>query len=78
LYSFRNRRRRQFEKKILEKASNCKKPVVVDFIGGDAKAILEAGAIPCVSLEDAARKAVAALRGEKNCPTLKAFDASGR
>ncbi len=63
------------EKKILEKASNCKKPVVVDFIGGDAKAILEAGAIPCVSLEDAARKAVAALRGEK-IADFEGFDAS--
>lgn len=62
------------EKKILSKVSNCRKPVVVDFIGGDAEAILEAGAIPCVSLEDAARKAVAALRGEE-IAAFEGFDA---
>ena len=48
---------------------------MVDFIGGDAEAILEAGAIPCVSLEDAARKAVAALRGEE-IADFEGFDAT--
>jgi FdrA protein len=53
------------EKKIYDIVARCDKPVVIDFIGGDAKAIEDAGATACVSLEDAARKAVALLRGEK-------------
>lgn len=50
--------------KIYAIASTSAKPVVIDFIGGDADAIRAAGAIPCLSFEDAARKAVAVLRGE--------------
>ena len=49
--------------KIYRIAKNSPKPVVIDFIGGDRAAIEAAGAIPCISLEDAAQKAVKALRG---------------
>lgn len=51
-------------KKIYDRAKTSPKPVVIDFIGGDAQAIREAGAYPCLSFEDAAAKAVALLRGE--------------
>jgi len=50
--------------KIYQIAKNCPKPVVIDFIGGNRAAIEAAGAVPCVSLEDAAQKAVKVLRGE--------------
>lgn len=50
-------------KKILEMVSSTKKPVVVDFIGGDRKAIEASGAYACISLEDAAYKAVALSKG---------------
>ncbi len=50
--------------KILKKVSETKKPVVVDFIGGDIEAIKAAGAYPCLTLEDAAYKAVALAKGE--------------
>ncbi|HSN94289.1 MAG TPA: hypothetical protein VLR89_04415, partial [Anaerolineaceae bacterium] len=51
--------------KIYRIAKNCPKPVVIDFIGGDRAAIEAAGAIPCISLEDAAQKAVKVLHGQK-------------
>ena len=38
--------------------------MVIDFIGGDRTAIEAVGAIPCISLEDAARKAVGVLHGQ--------------
>ena len=50
--------------KIYQIAKTCPKPVVIDFIGGDKAAIEAVGAIPCISLEDAAQKAVRALRGQ--------------
>ncbi len=50
-------------KKILERVKECKKPVVVDFIGGDTEMIKSYGAYPCISLEDAAQKAVALGKG---------------
>ncbi len=50
--------------KIYQIAKSCPKPVVIDFIGGDRSAIEAVGAIPCISLEDAAQKAVAVLRGK--------------
>ena len=50
--------------KIYQIAKSCPKPVVIDFIGGDRSAIEAVGAIPCISLEDAAQKAVAILRGK--------------
>ncbi|WP_411680291.1 acyl-CoA synthetase FdrA [Clostridium thailandense] len=50
-------------KKILEMVANTKKPIVVDFIGGDRKLIEASGAYACISLEDAAYKAVALSKG---------------
>ena len=50
--------------KIYRIAKNNPKPVVIDFIGGDRAAIEAAGAIACISLEDAAQKAVSVLRGQ--------------
>jgi len=50
-------------KKILERVKECKKPVVVDFIGGDTEMIKSYGAHACISLEDAAQKAVALAKG---------------
>jgi len=51
-------------KAILELTKETKKPVVVDFIGGDSEMIRAAGAYPCTTLEDAALKAVALAKGE--------------
>ena len=51
--------------KIYQIAKSSPKPVVIDFIGGDRAAIEAAGAIPCISLEDAAQKAVRVLRGQE-------------
>lgn len=51
-------------KKILDMVSDTNKPVVVDFIGGDRKTIESRGAYACISLEDAAYKAVALSKGE--------------
>ena len=62
------------EKKIYELVAKTDKPVVIDFIGGDAESIREAGAYPCLSLEDAARKAVALARGEE-VVSFDGFDA---
>ncbi len=50
--------------KILELVKKTDKPVVVDFIGGDAEAIKAVGAYACISLEDTAKKAVALAKGE--------------
>lgn len=50
--------------KILDKVKTTQKPVVVDFIGGDRELIRSAGAYPCISLEDAAYKAVALANGK--------------
>jgi succinyl-CoA synthetase alpha subunit len=54
----------QVARKILDAVKGLKKPVVVDFIGGDPKVIEDAGAIPATTLEDAAMKAMAVLRGQ--------------
>ncbi|MEM2991236.1 MAG: FdrA family protein, partial [Halobacteria archaeon] len=51
--------------KVLNVIKNCRKPVVVDFIGGDESAISNAGATPALTLEDAALKATSLVRGEK-------------
>lgn len=51
--------------KILALVDNTNKPVVVNFIGGDREQIERHGAYSCVSLEDAAHKAVCLLKGEK-------------
>jgi succinyl-CoA synthetase alpha subunit len=51
--------------KILEMVKDTDKPVVVDFIGGDAQMIKDAGAHSCTTLEDAALKAVALAEGKE-------------
>ena len=50
--------------RVLETARATGKPVVVTFLGGDPEAISQAGAMPAATLEDAARFAVALIRGE--------------
>lgn len=50
--------------KIYTIAKNSPKPVVIDFIGGDRAAIEASGAVACISLEDAAQKAVSVLNGQ--------------
>jgi succinyl-CoA synthetase alpha subunit len=52
-------------KKVLNVIKRTKKPVVVDFIGGDLAAIKRARAIPAFTLEDAAAKAIALARRKK-------------
>lgn len=61
--------------KVLKAIENSPKPVVVDFIGGDRELIEKYGAYACVSLEDAARKSVALLRGEE-VKDFEGFDLS--
>ncbi len=51
--------------KILNLTKETQKPVVVDFIGGDAEMIKNAGAYPCTTLEDAALIAVALAKKEE-------------
>lgn len=53
------------EKDMLEQSKRAGKPVVVCFIGGDPDAIKGDNLYAAVSLEDAARKAVALANGEK-------------
>lgn len=48
---------------VLGEVKQCTKPVVVNFLGGDTRAVSSAGAIPAVTLEDAARLAVEANGG---------------
>lgn len=50
--------------KILAMVENTNKPVVVNFIGGDRKQIEGHRAYACVSLEDAAHKAVSLSKGK--------------
>ncbi len=51
--------------KVLKAIQGSKKPVVVDFIGGDQELIKKYGAYPCKSLEDTAYKAVALVKGKE-------------
>jgi succinyl-CoA synthetase alpha subunit len=55
---------KEIEEKILAKVKEIKKPVVVSFIGGEKELIEKNGGVSAISLEDAARKSVALLRGE--------------
>ncbi len=50
--------------RVLAKARAAGKPVVVNFLGSDPSLARSAGLIPAVTLEDAARTAVALSRGE--------------
>lgn len=51
--------------KVLKVVKDSPKPVVVDFIGGDRALVEKYNGYACISLEDAARKAVALLRSEE-------------
>ncbi len=50
--------------KVLEAAKRCEKSVIINFIGAETASIERAGLISAVTLEDAAWKAVAAIKGE--------------
>ena len=52
-------------RRILDVARKSGKPVVVNFLGGDADAIRQGGAVASATLEDAARDAVALARGTR-------------
>lgn len=54
----------KIQEKMLELIKNCKKPVVVDFVGADVSAIGEIGVVPALTLEDAALKAIALAKDE--------------
>lgn len=58
--------------KILEMVKTTEKPVVVNFIGGDRNQIEKSGAYACISLEDAAHKAVSLSKG-KPCQDFDGF-----
>ena len=49
--------------KVLEAARKCRKPVIICFLGMETAGIEAARLIPAVTLEDAAYKAVALVRG---------------
>ncbi len=51
-------------KKVLEAAANSKKPVVVNFLGGDLEQIKAAGCEPAATLKEAAEKAVNLIKNE--------------
>lgn len=54
----------EIAKKILDMTKETKKPIVVNFIGGNQDMIKKAGSYPCQTLEDAAMKAVALVNGD--------------
>lgn len=66
---------KEIQTMILNKAKDCKKPCVVCFIGGDGEEAARLGLTSAVSLEDAAMKAVALLRG-KSAETFEGFTKS--
>ncbi|HXJ79566.1 MAG TPA: acyl-CoA synthetase FdrA [Candidatus Methylomirabilis sp.] len=49
---------------VIAHACSSGKPVVVNFLGGEATMIRQTGVVPATTLEDAARAAVALARGE--------------
>lgn len=51
--------------KVLKVVKDSPKPVVVNFLGGDREQVEKYGGHSCLSLEDAARKAVALVRKEE-------------
>lgn len=55
---------KEVAEKILEMVKATDKPVVVNFIGGDRNQIEKSGAYACISLEDAAHKAVSLSKGK--------------
>jgi len=62
------------EQKLFELVKNCPKPVVINFLGAEGKDILEAGAVPAATLEDAAILSVAILnKKDPNKMSREAF-----
>jgi FdrA protein len=55
---------KEVAEKILNMVKSTEKPIVVNFIGGDRSQIERNGAYACITLEDAAHKAVQLSRGE--------------
>jgi FdrA protein len=53
-------------RRILDVARKSGKRIVVNFLGGDAAAIRQSGAVASATLEDAARDAVALARGKRS------------
>lgn len=51
--------------KVLETVKYCKKPIVVNFLGGDIDEIRRRGYIAATTLEDAAHVACSLVKGEK-------------
>jgi len=60
----------QTGEKILKVASRCKKPIVVNFPGGESDEIKKRGCIAATTLEDAAGIACALIRGKKPEKTI--------
>jgi FdrA protein len=54
--------------KVLAVAKRSKKPVVVNFLGGDLEKVKEAGCFPAVTLKEAAHLAVNLARNKKDDP----------
>ncbi len=50
--------------KVLAVAKNSKKPVVVNFLGGDLEQVSAAGCVPAATLKEAAQKAISLVRKE--------------
>lgn len=55
---------KEVAEKILAMVKSTEKPVIVNFIGGDRNQIEKSGAYACISLEDAAHKAVSLSKGK--------------
>ena len=50
---------------VLAKVKQCKKPIIVNFMGREEKRVLKAGAIFASTIEDAAGKAIALVEGRR-------------
>lgn len=57
--------------KVLELAKKSRKPVIVNFLGGDLAQVESAGCIPAVTLKEAAYKAVSLVRKQEVGPESK-------
>jgi FdrA protein len=54
----------QTMQRVIERLHQCRKPVVVNFLGGQPEAFAQAGAVPTATLEEAACWAVDLARGQ--------------
>lgn len=64
---------REVMEKVLEIASTAKKPVVVNFIGGELQPVVEAGCESAATLKEAAQKAVNLYR-KQAVDSIRSFD----